>query len=141
MINDKITFELAKILNNRIFADVYNDKYAAEDVVCTYDNYLGEEHYKAGELIESGDYVHGKFYYAPTYGEVIDWLIDKDIIIKFEPAFTYALKDRVAYYYTVYKLYKDGSLTKIFGDNEYMSSFPLAIKAIVEKLLAEKYID
>lgn len=141
MLNDIITFELTKILNNRVFTDIYNGKYAAEDVVCTYDNYLGETHYKVGELIEDGDNIHGKFYYAPTYAEVIDWLIDKDIIIKFEPAFTYALKDRVAYYYTVYKLYKDGSLTKIFGDDEYMSSFPLAIKTIVEKLLAEKYID
>lgn len=143
MVNNRIDFDFAKLLDNRVFADVYNDRYAAEEVTCTYDNYLGTEKYKAGELIDDGDYIHGKFYYAPTYGEVIDWLFDsRGIIIKFDPAFTMATKEKIAFYYTVYKLDKhECKLKELFGDKLYMSSFGLAMKDIVEKLIKEKYID
>lgn len=140
MVNDRITFKLAELLNNRVFADVYNDMYAAEDVICTYENYLGTENYKKGELIEDGDHVHGKFYYAPTYGEVIDWLFDKGIVIEFIPAFTFALREHIAYYFSVYKISEDG-LDTIFKEIMEMSSFHLAMETIVEKLLTEKYID
>ncbi len=68
----RIDFDLAKILNNRVYADCHDDKYAAEDVKVTWDNYLGVKKYKRGEYIEDGDYMHGKYYYAPTYAEVID---------------------------------------------------------------------
>jgi len=141
-LNQKIDFELAEILNNRIYSDIYDDKYAAGDVTCTYDNYLGSEQYKYGEYIETGDYVHGNYYYAPTYSEVIDWLFDKGIIIEFIPAFTFALKDNVAYYYSVYQINKDeGKLHKLLYENMEMSSFKLAMKTIIEFLIKEKYID
>ena len=38
---ERIDFNLAKLLNNRIYADIYDDKYAAEEVTVTWDNYLG----------------------------------------------------------------------------------------------------
>ena len=141
-LNQKIDFDLAKILNNRIFADVYNDKYAAEDVKTTFENYLTVIDYKEGEYIEEGDYIHGNYYYAPTYAEVIDWLFDKGIVIEFLPAFTFALKDNVAYYYSVYQINKDeGKLHTLLYENMEMSSFKLAMKTIIEFLIKEKYID
>ena len=139
---EKIDFELAEFLNNRIYADLYDDKYAAGDVTCTYDNYLGTEHYKYGEYIEDGETVHGDFYWAPTYGEVIDWLYGKGIIIEFIPAYTFSLSDRIAYFYIVYKKDDENSkMSIIFQDIEWMSYFELAMKNIVEKLINEKYID
>ena len=75
----RINFDLAKILNNRVYADIYDDKYAAEDVETTFDNYLGVRKYKEGEYIGEGEYIHGKYYYAPTYAEVIDWLFNKGL--------------------------------------------------------------
>ena len=139
-LNQKIDFDLAKILNNRIFADIYNDKYAAEDVKTTFENYLTVINYKEGEYIEEGDYIHGNYYYAPTYAEVIDWLFDKGIVIEFIPAFTFALREHIVYYFSVYKICDDG-LDTIFKQVMEMSSFELAMKTIVEFLIKEKYID
>ena len=136
---ERIDFNLAKLLNNRIYADIYDDKYAAEDVTVTFDNYLGTEHYKEGEYIEDGDCVHGKYYYAPTYAEVIDWLFDKGIVIEFNPAFTFALNEHIAYYYSVY-LKKEDGLFILFTTKLEMSSFKLAMKDIIEKLEEKKLI-
>ena len=139
---ERIDFDLAKLLNNRIYADIYDDKYATEDVTVTFDNYLGVQNYKEGEFIDDGDYVHGKYYYAPTYAEVIDWLFNKGIVIEFMPAYTFSLLDRIAYFYIVYKKDDENSkMSIIFQDLEWMSSFELAMKNIVEKLINEKYID
>lgn len=136
---ERIDFNLAKLLNNRIYADIYDDKYAAEDVTVTFDNYLGTEHYKEGEFIEDGEYVHGRYYYAPTYAEVIDWLFDKGIVIEFNPAFTFALNEHIAYYYSVY-LKKEDGLFILFTTKLEMSSFKLAMKDIIEKLEEKKLI-
>ena len=38
MVNDHVTYKLAKLLNNTIFSDLNSDYYAAEDVDVTYDN-------------------------------------------------------------------------------------------------------
>mgnify|MGYP007101857440 CR=1 FL=1 len=139
---DTIDYKLAKILNNRVFADTYGSKYAAEYVEVTYDNYLGVGKYKEGDFIEDGDYVHGKYYYAPTYAEVIDWLVNNEIYIEFMPAFTYSLNEHIAYYFFVYKKNEDeGKLNVIFEQLKEMSSFGLAMKDIVEKLINDKYID
>lgn len=136
---ERIDFNLAKLLNNRIYADIYDDKYAAEDVTVTFDNYLGTEHYKEGEFIEDGEYVHGRYYYAPTYAEVIDWLFDKGIVIEFNPAFTFALNEHIAYYYSVY-LKKEDGLFILFTTKLEMSSFKLAMKDIIENLEEKKLI-
>lgn len=137
---ERIDFNLAKLLNNRIYADIYDDKYAAEEVTVTWDNYLGTKKYKEGEYIEDGEYVHGKYYYAPTYAEVIDWLFDKGIVIEFNPAFTFALNEHIAYYYSVY-LKKEDGLFMLFTTKLEMSSFKLAMKDIIEKLINDKYIN
>ena len=142
-LNQKIDFELAKILNNRIFADIYNDKYAAEDIKVTYDNYLCIRNYKEGEFIEDGDYdIYGKYYYAPTYAEIIDWLFNKGIVIEFIPCYTFALSDRIGYCFKVYKIGVDDKLLGVIFEqlNEF-SSFQLAMKDIVTKLINEKYIN
>ena len=136
---EKIDFNLAKLLNNRIYADIYDDKYAAEEVTVTWDNYLGTKKYKEGEYIEDGEYVHGKYYYAPTYAEVIDWLFNKGIVIEFNPAFTFALNEHIAYYYSVY-LKKEDGLFMLFTTKLEMSSFKLAMKDIIEKLEEKKII-
>ena len=137
-----VDFYLAEILNNRVYSDIYDAKYAAEDVEVTWDNCLGVRKYKSGEFIDDGDDVHGKYYYAPTYAEVIDWLYSKGIVIEFIPAYTFSLLDRIAYFYIVYKKDDENSkMSIIFQDLEWMSSFELAMKNIVEKLINEKYID
>ena len=138
---ERIDFNLAKLLNNRIYADIYDDKYAAGDVTVTWDNYLGTKEYKEGEHIDDGDDIHGKYYYAPTYAEVIDWLFNKGIVIEFKPGFTFALNDKVAYYYVVYKINNEGEnypgLTKLFSDELMMSSFEFAMNEII-RILVEK---
>ena len=136
-LNSNVNLNIAKILNNTVYGDIFSDKYAAEDVEVTWDNYLGTKKYKEGELIVDGDYIHGKYYYAPTYAEVIDWLFyNKNVVIKFEPVFTCALKDNVAYYITVYKVNKENhSLDIIFGDKEFMYSLELAVETILKKVI------
>jgi len=137
----KISYKSAKLLNNRIYADMHDDKYAAEEVEITWDNYLGSKKYQEGEFIDDYyDNIHGKYYYAPTYAEVIDWLFNRRIVIEFKPSYTFALVDRVAYYFTVY-LKDDGGFKKIFDQNMEMSSFNLAMETIIEFLINEKYID
>lgn len=137
-----INFELAKILNNRVFSDFTDDKYAATDVEVTWDNYLGVGKYIEGDLIDDGDNIHGKYYYAPTYAEVIDWLFNRKIVIEFKPCFTFALKDNIAYYYDVFRVSKEnGGMESLFKSDYEMSSFELAMHDIVEKLIEDKYID
>lgn len=137
MYTDIVDFELAKILDNRIVPDNPN-KYAAEDLECTMGNYLGSRKYKEGELIDySEDYIHGKYYYAPTYAEVIDWLFYFHcVVIELIPARTFALEEFVAYYFNVYRVNKDtGKLEKIFSQDNVMSSFELAIKDITKEII------
>lgn len=138
MYTDIVDFELAKILDNRIVPVEIDNKYAAEDLECTMDNYLGTRKYKEGELIDySEDYIHGKYYYAPTYAEVIDWLFCFHcVVIELIPACTFALEEFVAYYFNVYRVNKDtGKLEKIFSQDNEMSSFELAIKDITKEII------
>ena len=99
MINltELIEYDLAKLLNNKIWSDK-KYAYAAEDLEVTWGtwiDYLTTKKYKEGELItvECGDDVHGKVYYALTYAELIKFL-DKcyGIVIDFQPAFTFSTK-------------------------------------------------
>ena len=94
MINltELIEYDLAKLLNNKIWSDK-KYAYAAEDLEVTWGDFLTTKKYKEGELItvEYGDDVHGKVYYTLTYAELIKFL-DKcyGIVIDFQPAYTFS---------------------------------------------------
>ena len=64
MINltELIEYDLAKLLNNKIWSDK-KYAYAAEDVEVSWGDFLTTKKYKEGELItvEYGDDVHGKY--------------------------------------------------------------------------------
>ena len=146
MINltELVDYDLAKLLNNKI----WNDKkyaYAAEDLEVTWGDFLTTKKYKEGELItvEHGDDVRGKVYYALTYAELIK-LLDKcyGIVIDFQPAFTFSTKDHIAYFYKVYrKNDKERRLDLLFEEKEWMSSFEFAMEAIVSELLKRNFIN
>ena len=134
MYTDVVNYNIAKLLGNKLYGD---DKYAAEDLEVTWDNYLTVAKYKEGELIEDGDNVHGKYYLAPIYADVIDWLFnEKNVVIKFDPVFTFSTKNHMAYYIEAYKKNEDESkLDLIFEDKLMMYSFELAIETILKKVL------
>ena len=82
MYTDVVNYNIAKLLDNKLYGD---DKYAAEDLEVTWDSCLTVAEYKEGELIEEGDNVHGKYYLAPIYADVIDWLFnEKNVVILFK---------------------------------------------------------
>ena len=136
MINltELIEYDLAKLLNNKIWSDK-KYAYAAEDLEVTWGDFLTTKKYKEGELItvEYGDDVRGKVYYALTYAELIKFL-DKcyGIVIDFQPAFTFSTKDHIAYFYKVYrKNDKERRLDLLFEEKRWMSSLEFAMEAIV----------
>ena len=142
-LTELIEYDLAKLLNNKIWSDK-KYAYAAEDLEVTWGDFLTTKKYKEGELItvEYGDDVRGKVYYALTYAELIK-LLDKcyGIVIDFQPAFTFSTKDHIAYFYKVYrKNDKEGRLDLLFEEKEWMSSFDFAMEAIVSELLKRKFI-
>lgn len=146
MINltELIEYDLAKLLNNKIWSDK-KYAYAAEDLEVTWGDFLTTKKYKEGELItvEYGDDVHGKVYYALTYAELIK-LLDKcyGIVIDFQPAFTFSTKDHIAYFYKVYrKNDKERRLDLLFEEKEWMSSFEFSMEAIVSELLKRNFIN
>lgn len=142
MINltEMVDFDLAKLLNNYVWGE---DKYAAEDVEITWDNYLGVGKVKEGDLIPEADNIRGKTYNAPIYAEVFATLArDFGIYIELQPVFTFATNDHVAYYYKVYrKNDNEGRLDLLIEEKEWMSSFKLAMKTIISELLKRKFIN
>lgn len=142
MINltELVDYDLAKLLDNKIWSD---EKYAAEDLEVTWDNYLTVGKYKEGELITDGDNVHGKVYFAPTYAEIISYLDEHyGIVIDFQPVFTFSTNDHIAYFYKVYrKNDNEGRLDLLLEDKEWMSSFKLAMKTIISELLERNFIN
>jgi hypothetical protein len=80
-----VPYEIAEKLKDTNFKSTYDGDYfyADEDVEVTYDNYLGVNNLKKGETFfsVSGENYHGKYIPAPTYAEVIDWLMDNDVLI------------------------------------------------------------
>ena len=145
MINltELIEYDLAKLLNNKIWSDK-KYAYAAEDVEVSWGDFLTIRKYKEGELItvEYGDDVRGKVYYALTYAELIKFL-DKcyGIVIDFQPAFTLSTKDHIAYFYKVYrKNDKERRLDLLFEEKEWLSSFEFAMEAIVSELLKRNFV-
>ena len=100
MFNNVVSFNIAKLLNNRVYGD---NKYATENLKVTWDNYLGTQEYKEGELIDDGDNIHGKYVMAPSIADVIDWLFEeKQIVFRFEPVYTFSTKEHIAYYFKAY---------------------------------------
>lgn len=137
MYTDIVSYKIAKMLHNELIP-YEGYKYAAGHVTVTWDNYLGCKEYEKGELITDSDYVHGDYYYAPTYADVLDYLFEDKIIIKLDPCFTYALNNNVAFYWQVLKVDKDnGKLEVLFEDNQEMYSFELAMETIIKKLFME----
>lgn len=136
-----VNYSIAKLLNKTLYAV---DKYAGEgNVTVTWDNFLGKKEFKEGELIDDGDNFYGKYYYAPTYGELIDWLnSEKHIIIELNPVFTYSTVNHVAYFYKVYKINdEDSKLTLLFEENTWFSTFEFAMNEILKKLIENKIIE
>lgn len=136
MLNDLVDFEIAKLLSNRLWAE---DRYAAEDLETTTDYEVNVRKYQARELLSHDwENTKGKTFYAPTYADVLDWFRDAHkLVIEFHPAFTYALKEHVAYYYTVWRISDEhGKLEKIFEENMGMCSLGLVIKEVLKKMEA-----
>ena len=145
MINltELIDYDLAKLLNNKIWSDKKH-AYAAEDLEVTWGDFLTTKKYKEGELItvEYGDDVRGKVYYALTYAELIKFL-DKcyGIVIDFQPAFTFSTKDHIAYFYKVYrKNDKERRLDLLFFFFFRLYSFEFVLEAIVSELLKRNFV-
>lgn len=138
MLSDFINFETAEILNNAVFGDD-EEVYAAEDVETTNDNFLGVERHKKGERFSSTcENVHGKVYFAPTFAEVLDYLANMHkVYVEFTPWFTFALKDKIAYTYKVFKINEEtAKLEKIFESDEWIASMGLCIQEIVKRIVA-----
>lgn len=134
-----VDYDLAKLLNNYVWGE---DKYAAEDLEVTWDNYLGVGKVEEGHLLPNDANYNGKTYYAPLYAEVIATLErNQGIYIDFIPCFTFSTDDHIAYYYKVYKKNDDeGRLDLLIEEKEWMSSFTLAVKTIVSELINRNFI-
>ena len=131
-LTDTIDFELAKVLDNKIASTLTGKRYAVTE--CTVTCGDGTEIFKPQEIIpEYAEYIYGDTLFAPTYAEVIDWLFDKGIVIEFQPFFTFALAEHVAYCYKVYDFNVENSL--MFQSVDEMSSFRLAMRDIIKKLI------
>ena len=132
-----VSFEIAERLNNRVYAgDGF--AYAAEDVECTNDHYTGSIKHKKGEFFDAeGDYVHGKYYKAPTYGEVLDYLTTRfKVHVEFTPWFTFALIGHTAYTYRVFKVNDEtATMDLLFESVDELASFGLCVKEIVDKFI------
>lgn len=136
MYNDYVSYKIAKTLNNTYY---FEGKYAAGDVVVTWDNYLGTKKYREGDIIDDGDNIHGDWYFAPTYSELIDYLFDvHKVVVELNPAFTYSLNNHIAYYIKAYKINEEeAKLDCIFENEMEMYSFRLAFETIIDKIFED----
>ena len=138
-----ITYKLAKLLDNHLFSELSDYKYSAQNnLIVTWDNYLGTKTFNEGELIEDGDYIHGKYYYAPLYCEVLDWLENNyNIVIELSPVYTFSTINKLAYFYKVYlKDDETSSLKLLFEDNKWFSSFTFLFETVIKELIDKEYI-
>lgn len=139
LLTEMVDFDLAELLDNYVWGE---DKYAAEDLEVTWDNYLGLGKVKKGDLVPEYSNIHGKTYYAPIYAEVFATLArNLNIYIDLEPVFTFSTNDHIAYFYKVYrKNDDDGRLDLLIEENVWMCSFKLAVKTIIGELLKKNFI-
>ena len=104
---------------------------------CTYDSnyngpcYIGsnERFYEDG-VVAPWDTITP----APTYAEVIDWLMEKGIFIQMEPWHTYALKERMGFVYEVNVVNEEKAQIDSEVWNEF-ASFGLCIEEAVKKAI------
>lgn len=73
---------------------------------------------------------HGDFMVAPTWAQVLDWFLNKGIVIELTPGFTYALKSNLGFEYTVHMVV-EGEGLKSYPGKEF-ASFPLCMHDAVE---------
>ena len=137
MFNKVVSFNTAKLLNNRVYGD---SKYALEDLEVTWDNFLSTGKYKAGDIIDDGDNIHGKYVMAPTVAEVIDWLFEeKGIVLKLEPVYTMASLDHIGYYFVAYKINSDNyALDVVYKDDLYMYSLDCAVETVLKEVVFDE---
>ena len=148
---DFVFYDFAKLLDGKIkSSSPYGARYAGETLA--FHKYDAHTHksitvvYLEGEVLDVRDAYTAqaeakKTYLAPTYAEVIDWLYGQYIVFEFSPAFTYALKNNVAYNVSAFKVNKDeGRLDVVFENKMEMYSFELAIYEITKKLLEQGII-
>ena len=76
----------------------------------------------------------GQFVKAPTYGEVLDWLVTKGIAIELIPYLTYALQTKFGYDYILYKYNEETGVLEKYHWNDF-ASFELCMKYAIEKAL------
>jgi hypothetical protein len=137
MFNKVVSFNTAKLLNNRVYGD---EKYALEDLKVTWDNFLSTGNYKEGELITDGDNIHGKYVMAPTIADVIDWLFEEcKIVFRFEPVYTFSTNEHIAYYFKAYKVNHDESkLDVVYQDDLYMYTIDCAVETVLKEIVFEE---
>ena len=132
MLTEIVSFEIARLLNNAVNSDWC---YAAQDNVQTTSDF--GKHSK-GELIDKyRTNIMGDVFDAPTYAELLDFLTRRyGIFVEFIPWHTFALKERVAYTYKVYRLdKKEGTFEKILESDEWIASQRLCTEEIVKYIV------
>ena len=73
---------------------------------------------------------NGKYVVAPKLSEVLDWLMDKGIVIELTPGYTYALKSNLGFEYTVHMVVEGEGLRNYPGKD--FASFPLCMHDAIE---------
>ena len=73
---------------------------------------------------------------APTYGEVLDWLMQKGIFIQLEPWFTFALYQNYSFCYTVHMRDAENHRFNVIAqEKNECASFGLALEEAIYKSL------
>lgn len=130
-----VSFKIAELLNNKITPDEPYLKYAAEDnVEVHWSDYLGSKKYKKGELIDDGDYVYGKYFYAPTYAEVLDYLFSEyNTFIEFR-----LMDSDDKYSYTIIEINKEKQqIIYKYTPQNICQSFETVMETIIKKIIYE----
>ena len=134
--NKIVSFEIAQKLKEIDFRIGTDEFYAIDDITVTYDNYLGGGTIPKGETfwLTSGENYHGKYIEAPTYADVLDWLMDKGIHVSLSPWFTYALRDKVGYTFEISTVNEEEAKldTEHWGE---FASFDLCIECAINKAI------
>ena len=82
---------------------------------------------------------HDKIYTAPTYADVVDWLLDRGIFVQMEPWHTFALMNRMGFVYTINTLNEEDAKINREIWNDFASFHLCMDSAIIRALeLIEK---
>lgn len=77
---------------------------------------------------------HGDFMVAPTWAQVLDWLMDKGIAIGLSPGFTFALQSRMGFEYAICKINESEGTIQNYPGKDF-ASFGLTMHDAVEHAL------